>query len=100
MQPMSRLEKKYPKLAKWIVGELPKVKNKGKVWTAFVKYSELSDIARYAVMPHYHPYIDYKIMLDLGLFKEGGKTPIRSIWRSRSASASSRRIGNLRKCTA
>jgi Metallopeptidase toxin 3 len=74
MQPMSRLEEKYPKLAKWIIDELPKVKSNGKVWSAFVTYSELSDKARYAVMPHYHPYIDYKVMLDLGRF-DGPKAP-------------------------
>jgi hypothetical protein len=73
MQPTSRLEQKYPKLAKWIVEELPKVKSNGKVWTAFVNCSELKDLARYAVMPHYHPYIDYKVMIGLGLFKEGSK---------------------------
>jgi hypothetical protein len=70
MQPMNTLQKKYPKLAKWIVEELPKVKNKGKIWSAFVDYSELGDKARYAVMPHYHPYVDYKVMLALGAFKK------------------------------
>jgi Metallopeptidase toxin 3 len=74
MQPMNTLEKKYPKLAKWIIAELPKVRNNGKVWAAFVSYSQLKDKARYAVMPHYYPYIDYKVMIGLGLFK-GSKDP-------------------------
>ncbi len=38
----------YPLLTKWIKENLPKVKDKGKVWTAFVKYSELS--ARHAII--------------------------------------------------
>ena len=75
MQPMNRLEEKYPKLAKWIVEEFPKIKNNGKVWVAFVTYSELNHKARYAIMPHYHPYIDYKVLTGLALYKEGGKDP-------------------------
>ncbi len=34
---------KYPKLSKWVEDNLPKVKNKNKVWAAFLKYSELSE---------------------------------------------------------
>ena len=34
--------KSYPKLAKWIETEIPKVEKKPKVWAAFLKYSELS----------------------------------------------------------
>ncbi|MFQ5652225.1 MAG: hypothetical protein ACE5IY_20030 [bacterium] len=42
MKISAHFKKKYPKLSKWIVTELPKVKNKPKVWKAFQKYSELT----------------------------------------------------------
>lgn len=63
MRISSAFKKKYPKLSKWIKKEIPKAKNKSKVWTAFLKYSELSACkARRALGNGWYPILYFKAM--------------------------------------
>jgi len=53
----------YPKLAKWIEQNIPKVRDKQKVWSAFLKFSELSPgKAKIALNTGSSPEIHFKAM--------------------------------------
>ena len=57
------LQKDYPKLAKWICDNLPKVKNNCKVFSAFQKYSEQNkQVATQALTAGNNPMIDFRHM--------------------------------------
>lgn len=56
-------KKLYPKLSAWIEVNIPKVRTKPKVWTAFIKYSELnSSKALLALTPGGFPEIHFDVM--------------------------------------
>ncbi len=56
-------QKQYPKLASWIEANLPKVKTKPKVWSAFLKYSELTCTqATTALTKGFDPEIHFRVM--------------------------------------
>ncbi len=66
----------YPKLSKWLRVNLPKVRSKKKVWSAFVKYSELnSGKASLALTPGNFPEIHFRLMPGANGEFEGGKHP-------------------------
>jgi len=63
MKISATFRKSYPKLSSWIEINMPKVKSKNKVWTAFVKYSELtSPKAKQALNKGQFPEIHFSIM--------------------------------------
>lgn len=71
-------QKQYPKLALWIETNLPKVKNKSKVWSAFLKYSELNSTqATIALMKGFNPEIHFRIMPRSNGQFQGAKFPNR-----------------------
>jgi len=56
-------KKPYPKLSAWIEVNIPKVKTNPKVWSAFIKYSELnSSKALLALTPGQLPEIHFDVM--------------------------------------
>jgi len=70
--------KNYPKLSKWITENLPKVKNKPKVWNAFKKYSELKEpYVTWALTQGYNPDIEFLTMPSSNGKFSGGKFPNR-----------------------
>ncbi len=53
----------YPKLSVWIETNMPKTKTKAKVWSAFIKYSELSaSKALLALTTGQNPEIHFDLM--------------------------------------
>lgn len=56
-------KKSYPKLSTWIEVNMPKVRAKPKVWSAFIKYSELSSSkALLALTTGQPPEIHFDVM--------------------------------------
>lgn len=67
-------DKAYPKLGKWINTNLPKVKNKPKIWKAFLKYSELDEKkAIWAITEGFNPDITYSAIKEGNGKYVGGK---------------------------
>lgn len=57
------LNRDYPKLAKWILENIPKVKDKPTVWAAFKLYAELSqNQALRSIQNGLPPEIDFRVM--------------------------------------
>ena len=78
MRISKNFKKRYPKLTKWIKKNLPKAKRKPKVWTAFVKYSELSSAkAKLAVSIGRYPELHYAQMPGSNGRFRGSKFPNR-----------------------
>ena len=76
MQVSQRMWEHFPELCKWIEHEIPKVRNKEKVWAAFMKYSELSaKHALRAVEFSPHPLLDFKVMTNANGKYNGKKEP-------------------------
>lgn len=70
------MKKTYPTLSTWINDNLPKVRKKVKVFTAFIKYSEQSKLkSNEALTKGNQPTIDFRVMPDANGEFEGGKFP-------------------------
>lgn len=65
----ARMQRKYPKLSKWLWDNICLVQNKPKVLNAFIKYSELGSVGAASILGKCSkPVIDFKVMDDYGLF--------------------------------
>jgi len=70
------LVKEYPGIAMWICNNLPKVKEKPKVFKAFQKYASLNEkVAERAIQHGNHPVIEYRHMPTANGEFIGGKYP-------------------------
>lgn len=71
-------KKKYPNLTKWIKKNIPKAKNKPKVWAAFLKYGELKPAqAKLALSFGKNPELHYAQMPGANGRFSGSKFPNR-----------------------
>lgn len=78
MKLSSEIKKTYPKLSGWIEKNIPKVRNKPKVWRAFVQYSELTDAkALNAISMGHMPEIYFDKMPNSNGQYRGSKFPDR-----------------------
>jgi hypothetical protein len=70
------MTKSYPKIAKWICDNLPKVKTNTKVFNAFMKYSEQNTtVATQALTAGNNPTIDFRAMIGANGEFEGSTFP-------------------------
>jgi hypothetical protein len=65
------LERHFPKVAEWIVREVPACRNNPRIWNAFVHHSQLSAAAAAVALAHNGaaPTIDIAIMRSYGQYR-------------------------------